>query len=279
MTQRRHATTLTELRTRIAVLERAAETGPETLPPLPFGIAAIDAVLPEDGLPRGCLHEMIGAGVRDRSATGFCAALLARLGVDGRPALWCLGRRSRSRGGLYGPGLATFGLDPEQLILARGGRDDEVLWAMEEGLRAPTLSAVVGEVDAIDLTASRRLQLAAEASGVTAILLRPAAGKGRPNAAVTRWRIAAAPSIAETGVGRPCWELELLRCRGGRPGRWRVEWHGPEQGFALPAEPTGTSARARTEPLSQSTLPFGTAPLILRPLTSSFETARRASSR
>src|SRR6266850_283807 len=47
-----------------------------------------------------------------------------------------------------------------------------------------------------------------------------------PNAAVTRWRIAALPSQppqGEPGVGRPRWRVELLRCRGGAPACWEVE--------------------------------------------------------
>jgi len=48
-----------------------------------------------------------------------------------------------------------------------------VLLAMEEGLRHADLAAVVCEMSGrFGLTASRRLQLAAEASGVTAFALR-----------------------------------------------------------------------------------------------------------
>jgi protein ImuA len=42
---------------------------------------------------------------------------------------------------------------------------------MEEGLRHSALAAVVGEVIRLPLTASRRLQLAAEQSGVTALVI------------------------------------------------------------------------------------------------------------
>jgi protein ImuA len=43
---------------------------------------------------------------------------------------------------------------------------------MEEGLKCRGLAAVVGEATRLSLTASRRLQLAAGESGVTAILIR-----------------------------------------------------------------------------------------------------------
>ena len=142
--------------------------------------------------------------------------------------LWCLPRPD-----LYGPGLAILGLDPARLVLVRAWRDAEILWAIEEGLRATGVAAVVGEVGAFPAVASRRLQLAAERSGVTAFVLRrwrdgarAARERGLPNAAATRWRIAAQPSVparAEPGIGHPRWRVELLRCRGGAPACWEVE--------------------------------------------------------
>src|SRR6201990_3395856 len=96
---------------------------------------------------------------------------------------------------------------------------------MEEGLKAKSLGAVLGEIENLDLTASRRLQLAAEASGVTAFVLRrwrvmerAARDASQPIAAVTRWRIAALPTQGEIG-----WRVELTRCHGGRPNTWIME--------------------------------------------------------
>ena len=70
------------------------------------------------------------------------------------------------------------------------------MWAVEEGLRAPGLAAIVGEIGRLPMVAGRRLQLAAERSGVTALLLRrwrngeeAMAERERPSAALTRWRI------------------------------------------------------------------------------------------
>jgi hypothetical protein len=110
--------------------------------------------------------------------------------------LWCLPRPD-----LYGPGLAILGLDPARLVLVRARRDAEILWAIEEGLRAAGVAAVVGELGMFPAVASRRLQLAAERSGVTAFVLRrwrdgarAARERDLPNASATRWRIAALPS-------------------------------------------------------------------------------------
>src|SRR6516162_2232945 len=221
---------LPELRERIRRIEQptAAVHGV-----LPFGVAAIDRVLPGGGLARGALHEILGMGGDEEDgavAAGFAAGILGRLtgAGNGGTVLWCLPRPD-----LYGPGLAGHGLDPARLVLVQAPRDSEILWAMEEGLRAPGIAAVVGEVGTLTAVASRRLQLAAERSGITAFLLRRWRDSGQaarernlPDAAVTRWRIAASPSQppwGEPGVGRPRWRVELLRCRGGEPACWEVE--------------------------------------------------------
>src|SRR6516165_103395 len=257
MIERAH---LPELRERIRRIERPTALVHGVLP---FGIAAIDQVLPGGGLALGALHEILGVGGDEEDgalAAAFAAGILGRVGLHrtpgtpapcslpgaslagGRPGapppteerrgggmvLWCLPRPN-----LYGPGLAAHGLDPARLVLVRAPRDAEILWAMEEGLRAPGIAAVVGEVGSLAAVASRRLQLAAERSGITVFLLRRWRNGGQaaheralPNAAVTRWRIAALPSRpmpGEPGVGRPRWRIELLRCRGGEPASWEVE--------------------------------------------------------
>ena len=97
---------------------------------------------------------------------------------------------------------------------------------MEEGLRYKGFAGVVGELSRLPLTASRRLQLAAEKSGVTAFAIRrTSAERDEANAAFSRWRIGAEPSAKSgRGLGRARWKLELLRCRRlkQKPGSWRL---------------------------------------------------------
>ena len=217
---------LCALRARI----QALESGPGPRRVTPFGLPAVDAALPGGGLALGALHEIMGAGADEEDgavAAGFAAALLARLTrLHGGVVLWCL-----QSDDLYAPGLAAYGLAPTQLLVARCRDDSESLWAMEEGLRSAVPTAVLGEIGSLAPTAGRRLQLACEASGVTAFVLRrwreagmAARQRAAPSAAVTRWRVAAAPSrdIAEPGVGTPLWLVELVRCRGGAPGAWVI---------------------------------------------------------
>ncbi len=222
---------LDRLRAKLARLDHGARIRQV----LPLGLA--DRVLPGGGLARGCLHELCGAPDR-AAAAGFAAALLGRLAMDGHVA-W-IGPRDD----LFAPGLSALGLAPERLIVVRARARDARLWALEEALRSPGLAAALAEVDRLSLTQSRRLQLAAEARGVTAFLLRPLAACDAPSAAVTRWRITALPT--PPGWGLPRWQVELFRCRGGRTGSWAMTWR--EGGFhesalAVAAEP-GDRSRA-----------------------------------
>jgi len=184
------------------------------------GVADIDAALPWGGLPPG-LHE-IAAAHGDAAKTGFAVSLIGR---RPGPILWCRSRRTALEGGdPYGPGIGGLGLSPDRLILVEAAKLAELLWAMEEGARTKGLAAVVADGVMPDLTASRRLQLAAEAGGGLVFLL----ATGRQSAAstaLTRWFVASAPSRPEAdGPGRPCWTIELWRCRGGgRPKDWMVE--------------------------------------------------------
>lgn len=211
---------------RLAALRRqlaAREGGGRMAQVLPFAVTAIDAALPAGGLPLGALHEVGGDGAESEdgaAAVAFLAGILARLSPS-RPILWCLGRMD-----LYVLGLALYGVAPQRLILARATNDREILWAMEEGLNSPVLAAVIGEVGTLPALASRRLQLAAETSGVTAFVLHRQGMAAAASSAVTRWRIAALPGVPvadEPGVGRPLWRADLLRCRGGLPASWNVE--------------------------------------------------------
>jgi protein ImuA len=150
------------------------------------------------------------------------AALAAGVAGGRGAILWCLPRPD-----LYGPGLAAAGLDPARLILATTERAADGLWAMEEGARSGVLAAVVGEVDRLSLTAARRLQLASETGGVTVFLLRTGVpADGAAAVATTRWRVTSVPgSGSQPWLDGSCWQAELLRCRGGRPGTWTLSWH------------------------------------------------------
>ncbi len=238
---------LSTLRARIAALEG---TGREVVAGVvPLAVPAIDAVLPWGGLPRGCLHEIAPISA-DRAeagaACGFAVAVLGRLAAAAeRPVLWITRDDDP-----YAPGLAALGLPPQRLILVRPYKPAQVLWALEEGLRCAALAGVLAETWGIEPTAARRLQLAARASGGTALLLNRGAGAAP---AMTRWRIAPAPSQAPAGegVGAWRWQVDLLRCRGraaaedGRVAAWTVEWCDETRGLRVVAAAGDRSAEPR----------------------------------
>ncbi|MGL4543042.1 MAG: ImuA family protein, partial [Polymorphobacter sp.] len=170
------------------------------------------------------------------AATLFAAGLAARLADATMPVLWCVSRRD-----LFAPGLAAVGLHPDLLVHVEAGNDTGVLRAVEEGVRHAGLAAVIGEVRRLPLVASRRLQLAAEASGVTVLMLLrdDSAAHAEPSAALTRWQIEAAPTEAGTdtgaGLARARWRVQLLRARGAVPADWLVEACDAQGRLAVPA--------------------------------------------
>ncbi len=210
-----------------------------------FGIAEIDAAVigTRAGLDPAAIHELVPADPREAgAASGFALALALRrlrtMTAVGRPALWVTTRHGLAeRGALSGRGLVDFGADPDSFLLAAGRSDKEALWAVEEALRSAAVALVVAEVDTADLTATRRLALAARAHDVPAILLRPASRLG-PSAARTRWRIAAAPSapdrLAPFAPGRRArWRVAIEKGWRERPRHWILEWDDEAHRFHL----------------------------------------------
>jgi len=212
---------------------------------LPFGVSAVDRRLPANGLALGALHEVAGGGngaVHGAAAALFAAGVMARL--EG-PVLWCLTRRD-----LFAPALAQAGLHPDRVIYAEVGDEKTVLACFEEALRHGGLAGVVGEVATLSMTASRRLQLAAEGSGALAIAIRrwrrppEAPDFGQPTASMTRWRVSALPSspLPVPGVGRARWLVELIRARAGDCADFELEACDEAGRLALPAELADRSA-------------------------------------
>lgn len=229
---------IADLRAKIARMKSAAGASgsPAERTPVALGADALDAAL-GGGLRRACLHE-VAAADESPAAAGFCAAVLARLAGERGIVVWC--RRGDE---LHGPGLAAFGLDAARLIVARPRGESDLLWSMEEGLRSRAPAAVLGETAGGGAVALRRLQLAAESGGVSALLLRPAGTPPAPSPALTRWRIGAAgPSLSPSGAPswrgpwRSRWRVELQRCRSGTPSTWLLEWCDETRGFVVAAE-------------------------------------------
>ena len=174
------------------------------------------------------LTDMLCTTPADPAATGF---LLSSLHQTGGPILWVQDHMSRRENGrLYTPALPAFGIaHPVLQVTVSHARD--VLWAMEEGAACAGLSAVVGEIHgapaALDFTATKRLAMRAEASGVPVILLR-SGDPGVLSAARARWRIMSLPSLTHPhdnrAPGTPQWDLDLFRTRSQTPAQWVAQY-------------------------------------------------------
>lgn len=228
------AATLAALRARLARPQRGG-VGADSVPVA----EPVDAALPGGaGLPRGAAHEVAATEGDSGSAFGFAALLAARAcaGPEPQTTFWIEPEPS-----IWPAGAIRFGLRPESLVVVAASGVDS-LWAAEEVLRCPAVGAACLVCPRpLDMPASRRLQLAAEAGGgLGLVLLRPEA-LAQPSAARTRWRIAAAPGTGERSydLGQPAWNLELVKAVGGRPGRWELVWDEGRQ--ALQPRPAGVA--------------------------------------
>lgn len=178
-------------------------------------------------LASGQLHEI------HAQAEGFATALAFVFAVAGKgkePILLVRApRRSPLSIRLYGEGMAGLDFDPSRLLIVEARDECALLQAGLDAARCPGLAAVVletwGGMPRYDLTASRRLVLAAEKSGVLVIVLRGNATP-RPSAAHSRWTIRSAPSVPleADAPGMLACHVELSRRRGAPAGmQWRLE--------------------------------------------------------
>jgi len=208
------------------------------------GHLTLDAAL-DGGLARGRVHELFPAEADDGpSATGFAAMIALRAVGRDSPIFWLRSDEAGRRGGhLHAPGLIELGGDPGALVLGQAPDAKALLRCAADAARCPGLKALIvecwGKCPELDLTASRRLALAAEQSGVTLFLLRLEA-EPLPSSADTRWSVSAAASrpLEADSPGPPMFEIELLRRRAGPSGmRWRLEWDRDQIIFREPAYP------------------------------------------
>jgi protein ImuA len=220
-----------------------------------LGHAEADAAL-RGGLAAASVHEVFALGHQSAASTGFVAGLAARVSAR-RPLVWV--RQDfcdREAGTLSMSGLAELGLDPRCLVTVRAADIESALRTAADALACDALGAVVlevwGEAKQLDLVASRKLTLTAQASGVACLLLRIAASP-LPSTAETRWIVRAAHSPPEAQGNDPVWgaprfDAELVRNRHGPTGRWIMEWKCDECLFSEAADPQPVAATPAHRP-------------------------------
>jgi len=222
-----------------------------------LGHADADAAL-QGGLAIGATHEVFAEGRQSAAATGFIAGLVGRAAAR-RPLVWVRQDFTEiESGALSMSGLAELGLDPRLLVTVRAADVDTALRTAADALACDALGVVVlevwGQARQLDLVASRKLTLAAQASSVTGLLLRVAA-EPLPSTAETRWIVRAAHSPPATPSlptwGTPMFDAQLVRNRHGPVGRWIMEWKCDECLFEKPAaysQPVAATAAHRSHP-------------------------------
>jgi len=232
-----------------------------------LGHAEADSTL-RGGLAAASVHEVFAQGHQSTAATGFVTGLAARVSAR-RPLVWV--RQDfcdLEAGTLSMNGLAELGLDPRCLVTVRAADIESALRTAADALACDALGAVVlevwGEARQLDLVASRKLTLTAQASGTTCLLLRIAASP-LPSTAETRWIVRAAHSPPKASLlpaasflpaalgngpvwGAPRFEAELVRNRHGPTGRWIMEWKCDECLFSEAADPQPVAATPAHRP-------------------------------
>src|SRR5882762_749590 len=189
-----------------------------------LGHAGADAML-HGGLAVAAVHEVFAEGHQGAAAMGFIAGLAGRV-ASRRPLVWVRQDFSEiESGALSMSGLAELGLDPRLVVTVRAADVDTALRTAADALACDAVGAVVlevwGEARQLDLVASRKLTLTAQASGVTCLVLRVSA-EPSPSTAETRWIVRAAhsppvaalmPAAAWTAWGAPMFDAQLVRNR------------------------------------------------------------------
>lgn len=252
---------IARIENRAPVLENAGPASRHAaLAPLSLGIAPLDAVLAGKSSASGApatmlhtampvaaaiaacgLHEVRAATSMDAAtAAAFALALGLRAAAPGS-FFWISEREARAEAGsFYGPGLEALGLGGIDLVRIHARRTADALWAAGE-IAAQSgaglcLLELRGNPAAAGLAFSRRLALRARQCGVPVIVLRQG-GTEEASAALTRWRVAPAPSAASMPgrkwLGPPAFAVTLEKCRTANGGQWIMEWKSNERLFAL----------------------------------------------
>jgi protein ImuA len=206
-----------------AALRRSA--APPSL--VPLGAPCLEVYL-GGGLRAGTLHEVFARDAASAGAAAGFASGLALCAAQARRLLWVRQDfAAREYGEVSASGLGELGLDPDRVVLIRAPDALAALRVAQEALGCAGLGAVIAELygapKLLDLTASRRLVLAAGKKSVTAFLLRHAAPL-TPSAAETRWIVSPARSAPGEEWGRPRLDVALARNRHGLTGQFTVEW-------------------------------------------------------
>lgn len=174
------------------------------------GFPHLDALLPSGGWPLGTLIE-ISPRCEGLGELTLLLPALKSWCAEGRPV--ALVRPPHIP---YAPGLWGVGFPLRSLLWISVERDGDARWAAEQLLREGAAAVLLWDAAREDRDL-KRLQLAAEAGKACAFLYRPPLTLNQSSPAVIR--------IALTSAPKGHTQLDLIKVRGGRPGRLVLPLH------------------------------------------------------
>lgn len=225
------------------------------------GAASFDAAL-GGGLQAAALTELRTDETRHAAALfGFALCLAVTIRPDA-PLLWLSADASGRETGLpYLPGICGLaGVAPGSLFTGLGRTVHDTLWIAEEAAASGAFAAVIlelrGNLKALGLDQTRRLQRRATLSGRPLLLLR-VAGVAEPTAAPVRLAIAPAPSVPrrtrdgplEGSIGAPAFRVAVEKARAPSHHPFVLEWNPNELLF------TGRQADSLPRPAASADRP------------------------
>ncbi len=202
------------------------------------GLAAIDAIAPNQSFARGSIHELLSKPSHDEPKLFAATLALAAAKSETRNSKFesnpndqnsnfefgaCFEFRvsnfefsptifSDPRDEIYPPALAALGFDLKNVYLLRTQTPQDEIWAITQCLRCKGIGAVIASPQKLSRIEARRLQLAAEVGGTVGILLRQTGRGDHIYAAASRWLVE--PHPGEPTVQR--WKIQLLHGHGGQ---------------------------------------------------------------
>jgi protein ImuA len=176
---------------------------------VPTGFRELDSHLPGGGWPLGAITELLVDGYGIGELALLMPALVALTKPDpAKPPKWVAWIAPPFVP--YAPALQQHGVNTDRLLMIHptSGHKNR-LWAIEQVVRSGSSAGVLAWVATAEDVMLRRLQLAAEDQGAWVLLFRPAGANRQRSPAALRLRLSQAQAATR---------IEILKCRGGRPG-------------------------------------------------------------
>ena len=194
---------LASLRRRIAEIEARPRLH-QAQADVSSGVAALDAVLPDGGLRRGLLIELVSA--TDGAGAWTLGLALARRACGEQQVLVVVDEQSW----FYPLAAARLGLDLERCLVVRPAHVRDAYAALCQSLLCGAVGGVIGWCGRVRAVDYQRLRAAAERGGGVGFLVRPHEALRFPSCASVRLLVSPIAS------GEPARRLrvEVLRGRG-----------------------------------------------------------------